>query len=137
MTCKNCGAQLPDGVTFCTNCGAAVEAPQPQAQPEPQPMYQQPQPTYAQPVAGAQPNLLVLGILSLAFLGGFFTSIVGMILGILGRKKGKAYIDQGGQLTGASKVGFILSKLGMIFGIIETIGVAIYIIVIIIAAIAS
>ena len=157
MICKNCGAQLPDGVAFCTNCGTAVEAPQqePQPQPQPQPaqpayqqpayqqpVYQQPQPVYqqpmyAQPVAGEQPNILVLGILSVAFLGGFFTSLVGMILGIVGRKKGKAYIAQGGTLTGKSKVGFILSKLGFIFGLIETIGVVIYIIVMIIAAIAG
>ena len=147
MICRHCGAQIPDNATFCTNCGNAVQQAQPQPQPQyqqpAQPQYQQPaQPQYQQPVyqqpyvqpAAAQPNILVLGILSLVFLGGFFTSIVAMILGIVGRKKGNAYIAQGGQLTGASKVGFILSKLGMIFGIIETVGVVVYIIVIIIAA---
>ena len=63
---------------------------------------QQPQP-YRAPV-GPQPNLLVFGILSLAI-----SAVVGIILGAIGRSKGNAYIAQGGTLTGASKVGFILS----------------------------
>ena len=70
--------------------------------------------TYQQ--VAPQPNLLVLGILSLVF-----TSIVGIILGAIGRKKGKAYIAQGGQLTGASKVGYILSLVGLILGIVVTV----------------
>ena len=81
---------------------------------------------YQQPVqqTSAQPNLLVFGILSLVF-----STIIGIILGAIGRKKGKAYIAQGGQLTGASKVGFILSKVGIILGIIATISLVIYIII--------
>ena len=35
MICKNCGAQLQDGMAFCTNCGCKLEAPAPQpAQPQ-------------------------------------------------------------------------------------------------------
>ena len=81
---------------------------------------------YQQPVqqTSAQPNLLVFGILSLVF-----STIIGIILGAIGRKKGKEYIAQGGQLTGASKVGFILSKVGIILGIIATISLVIYIII--------
>ena len=82
--------------------------------------YQQP---VQQPVS-AQPNLLVFGILSLVF-----SSIVGIILGAIGRKKGKAYIAQGGELTGASKVGFILCKVGIILGIVATIVIIIYAII--------
>jgi hypothetical protein len=63
-----------------------------------------------------QPNTLVFGILSLVF-----SVILGIIFGAIGRKKGKAYIAQGGTLTGASKVGFILSKVGLILSIIATI----------------
>ncbi len=77
----------------------------------------------------AQPNLLVFGILSLVFSG-----IVGLILAIVGRKKGKAFIEQGGTLTGASKVGYILSLVGMIFSIIAIVFIVIYIIIIIAAA---
>ena len=92
------------------------------------PQYQQyNQPTYQ--TALAQPNLLVFGILSLV-LG----SIVGIILGSIGRKKGKEFIAQGGTLTGASKVGFILSKVGVILGIITTIFLVIYIILMAVAA---
>ena len=71
-----------------------------------------------------QPNLLVFGILSLA-LGG----IVGIILGSIGRKKGNQYIFQGGNLTGQAKVGYILSKAGIIVSIISLVVIVIYIIV--------
>ena len=63
-----------------------------------------------------QPNILVFGILSLV-LGPLFA----IIFGSIGRKKGKAFIAEGGTLTGASKVGFILSKVGLILGIIALI----------------
>ena len=76
-----------------------------------------------------QPNTLTFGILSLVFCG-----ILGIIFGAIGRKKGKEFIAQGGELAGAAKVGFILSKVGVILGIIATIVIAIYLIVIIAAA---
>lgn len=51
MNCKNCGAPVPDGTGFCSNCGAKVEvaqqpaAQQPVQQPNPQqPIPQQPIP---------------------------------------------------------------------------------------------
>lgn len=78
-----------------------------------------------------QPNTLVFGILSLVF-----GSIVGIILGSVGRKKGKEFMAQGGELTGASKVGFILSKVGVILGIISTILIVLYIILIAAGAVA-
>ena len=60
--------------------------------------------------------------------------ILGIIFGAIGRKKGKEFIAQGGELAGSSKVGFILSKVGLILGIIATIVIAIYLIVFIAAA---
>ena len=48
--CKNCGAQLADGVAFCANCGQKTEAPAPQAAPQPAP---QPAPAPAAPAASA------------------------------------------------------------------------------------
>ena len=33
LTCKQCGAQIEDGVMNCTNCGAPIEAPVQQNQP--------------------------------------------------------------------------------------------------------
>ncbi len=69
-----------------------------------------------QPQASPQPNTLVFGILSLALCELF--GIFGIIFGAIGRSKGNRYVRQGGTLTGASKVGYILSLLGLIFGII-------------------
>lgn len=73
-----------------------------------------------------QPNTLTLGILSIVFAS--ITGIVGIILGAIGRKKGKEFLAQGGELTGAAKVGYILSLVGLILGIILTIFYVIYII---------
>ncbi len=75
-----------------------------------------------------QPNLLVYGILSIVF-----SSIVGIILGAIGRSKGKKYVAAGGTLTGASKVGYILSLVGIILGIIVTV----YVVILVVGAIAS
>lgn len=72
-----------------------------------------------------QPNLLVLGILSLVF-----SSVVGIILGAIGRSKGKKFVEAGGTLTGAAKVGYILSLVGIILGIVVTV----YIIIVAVAA---
>ena len=33
LTCKQCGAQVEDGVMNCTNCGVPIEAPVQQNQP--------------------------------------------------------------------------------------------------------
>ena len=48
MFCQSCGAQINDGGSFCSYCGAAQTYGQPQ--PQEQPMYQQPaRPMYQQP----------------------------------------------------------------------------------------
>ena len=49
MFCPKCGAQLPDGTTFCTNCGAALSQQEAPQQAAPQQTYQQPQQGYQQP----------------------------------------------------------------------------------------
>ncbi|MBR6271498.1 MAG: hypothetical protein IKR26_05025 [Lachnospiraceae bacterium] len=72
-----------------------------------------------------QPNTLVWGILSLAL-----CCFIGWIFGIVGRKKGSNYVKQGGTLTGASKVGYILSLVGIIVSIVSTIILIIYIAVV-------
>ena len=71
-----------------------------------------------------QPNTLVFGILGLVF-----GTVLGIIFGAIGRSKGKAYIARGGTLTGASKVGFILSKVALILGIIGVIVVILCLVV--------
>ncbi|MBP5271149.1 MAG: hypothetical protein ILO42_09355 [Clostridia bacterium] len=75
--------------------------------------------TYSTPLP-EQPNTLVWGILSLVF-----ETILGIIFGAIGLKKGKQFIAEGGTLTGASKVGYILSRVGLILGIISTVIVVI------------
>lgn len=104
---------------------------EPQAAPQPEypPQYPAPLPQYRyQPIQQTypQPFLLVFGILSLAI-----SFIPGIILGVIGRKKGNAYLAQGGVLTGASKVGYILSKAGIIVSIVVTVLVTLYILLVI------
>ena len=89
---------------------------------------------YQQPVqqpAAAQPSTLPFGIVSLILSCTLYGGIVGLILAIIGRKKGKEYVAQGGELTGASKVGFILCKVGLILSILAIVGAVIYTIVLI------
>lgn len=136
MFCPNCGTNAPDGAKACPNCGtflnAQPEAPVYQEAPAQQPIYN------AAPVSTVVYNttqILVFGILALALAGS--TGIVGIIFGILTKKKVNEYLGLGGQLTGKAKVGSILGKVGLILGIVMTVFWAIYITVIIIAAMAG
>ena len=59
MKCIKCGADLPDGSVFCTNCGAKLDAGQPaqtpsQPQAPAQPVAGQPAQTPSQPQAPAR-----------------------------------------------------------------------------------
>ena len=95
MFCGKCGASFGEGIRYCPRCGQAVD-----------------------PYAGKpQPNLLVWGILSLAF-AVFGPSFVGIIFAVIGRKKQEEY---DGILTGPSRVGAGLIKAGYITGIIMTV----------------
>lgn len=136
MFCPNCGTNAPDGAKACPNCGtflnAQPEAPVYQEAPAQQPIYN------AAPVSTVVYNttqILVFGILALALAGS--TGIVGIIFGILTKKKVNEYLGLGGTLTGKAKVGSILGKVGLILGIVMTVFWAIYITVIIIAAMAG
>lgn len=82
---------------------------------------------YNQPVSNQaqQPNTLVFGILSLALCS--FFGILSIIFGAIGRSKGNKFVRQGGTLTGASKAGYILSLLGIIFGIIALVSIVVII----------
>ena len=65
---------------------------------------------------------LVFGILSLVLSEG---GILGIIFGAIGKAKAKAFAEQnGGVLTGKAKVGKILSTLGLVFGIITLVCLA-------------
>lgn len=79
MVCQNCGAQNPDGVQVCANCGAALA----------------PVNTYGQPYYGAPAvpgkglaiASLVLGIISI-FLFPLITGLLAVILGGAAKSKG-------------------------------------------------
>lgn len=115
MYCTKCGAVADDNATVCPNCGQPLNAAQPQQQ-----VYQ---PT-VQP-AQPQPSILPWGILSVAFAE---LGILGIIFGAIGRSKAKNYP---GTLTGAAKVGAILSKVGLILGIVMTVFWVLYIIILV------
>ena len=125
MICSNCGATIPDGSTFCTNCGTAVAQAAPAAAPAPQPVYA------AQPASTIKTvtatTVMVWGILGLAFSE---SGLLGLIFSIIGRKKAKTFLLENGQLFGQAKVGGILSKVGLIVSIIMMVFWVIYIAVV-------
>lgn len=53
--CKNCGAQLEDSVTFCTQCGVRLSKPAPAPAPEAPPVSEPVFTTEAAPAAEASP----------------------------------------------------------------------------------
>lgn len=114
MTCKNCGANIPEGAQFCVNCGAPA--------PQPEPVYQQPVYTYEQS-APVEPSVsatsvLIFGILGLAFGWTGVSSLVGLIFSIIGLSKAKKYAAEVGELTGKAKIGKILSTIGLVVAIL-------------------
>ena len=135
MICKNCGAEIADGSTFCTQCGAPVQQEQPQQPQQPQ------QPVYTAAPAAQAPEgkpILILGILSLALNSIPYVGwIAGLICAIICAKKVKAYLAAGGQLTGAAKVGKILGTVGLIVSIVMAVVWFIVIIVAIVAAVGA
>ena len=104
MTCKNCGMEQQEGVAFCTNCGAPttteVAAPQ----------------QTADPGKGLGTASLIVGIISIV-LGNPVASVVGIILGSMGKKKSAAV----GVKNGSANIGVILSIIGLVVGIIACI----------------
>lgn len=117
---------------------------QPQAPVYEHPMYEQPAaPVYREPeatVVNEETNALgkatlIFGIIGLAFSLSFYMSFLGIIFSAIGRGKLKSYLASGGELAGKAKVGGILSKLGLIFGIILTAFFVIWLFVIIIGAV--
>ena len=101
MICSNCGAALSEGVTFCPNCGTAVNTASP-----------------AQPKTSVSPSkVLTFGILGLAFSE---FDILGIIFSAIGLKNAKLFLAENGALFGQAKVGRILAKVGLIVSIVYT-----------------
>ena len=134
MFCESCGALIPDGQSFCSNCGAAAPVqPAPQAAPQPvQPVQQyaqpvqQAQPVYVQPVVAipAQPRKssgmaiagLIMGIFALVLcwfpVVNWILGLLGLIFSIIGIAK------KNGGAKGAAIAGLILTILGAILSIV-------------------
>ena len=139
MFCESCGSQVPDGQSFCSNCGAPVvqAAPQPAAQPA-QPVYQQPVAQPVQPVVQVQPVVvqaaqpapaakssglaiagLIMGIFTLIFC---WVPVVGFILGVLGLIFSIAGIaKKNGGAKGAAIAGLIMTIIGAIISVVLTV----------------
>jgi TM2 domain-containing membrane protein YozV len=107
--CVRCGAQIPDGINFCGNCGTPAPGPMPgQPNPPPQPYYGQPQPGYQIPGAEKKVVAGILGILlgSLGihkfYLGytqaGIIQLVIGLctvgISGVIGLVEGIIYLTR-------------------------------------------
>ncbi len=152
MLCPCCGKEIPDNLSFCTECGAALngsmqaqetaadstdttaasapeqvvnDLPQTAEQVSPAPestVYTQPE----NPGKTLGIISLVLGIISFTCCGSFVTGIVGIILGFMGRSKSK----QAGLSNGMATAGLILSALAVIIALIALV---IYIVMCIIA----
>ena len=112
MFCPNCGKQIPDGLAFCSECGASLKD---TAQ---QPVYDQ-QPAYQQPVQAApEVNTSPAMVLSIVALALAELGIPGLILAIIARKKVKACQAAGAPLAGKLKVANILSRVALILSIV-------------------
>lgn len=144
MICNNCGTQFEDGSAFCPNCGTAATQPvndyAQQAVPV-QPVYgyaQQPvqpvQPVYQAAVSGnpeEAKSCMITGIIAAALSCTFIASFMGIVFGIIGLNKTKAYTEKYGQYTAKIRVGKYCSIGGIAFGGFMTLYAIIYLIAII------
>ena len=117
MFCKQCGTNIPDDTKFCPNCGSAVE----ETAIQPAEVA-----AVAKPVAGNSTEVLVWGIIGLAFACSFFMSFLGIIFSAIAKKKAKGYESTYGLVSGKARIGKNLAKAGFIVSIILTVLCAVY-----------
>ena len=127
MYCNYCGAELNENASFCPNCGEQFKLNLP---------VEVQAPATAAPAADEPSStpILVLGIIAAAASD---FGIPGIVLGAIGRKKAKAYLEKKGEIKGKALVGSILSKVGLILGIVMTVFWTMYITFIIAFVIAA
>ena len=136
MYCKSCGSELPENGSFCPNCGAPVEAAAPTGTRESANTYENSLDYATVTVTSIDPgSILTKGILAMVFAGA--TGFLGIVFGAQGKRLAAQYYAEGGQPSGKAKTGQILSKVGFGLGLGLTILYAVYISILIIAAIAA
>jgi len=105
MFCNKCGANLPDGTTFCPNCGAPMQNGYQQNGYQ-QNGYQQP---VSQPGKGLAIAAMILGIISF-FCFPAITGALGIIFGAVAKSKGY----RGGMAT----AGIVCGVIGIVLWLI-------------------
>ncbi|MBO4422703.1 MAG: zinc ribbon domain-containing protein [Clostridia bacterium] len=125
MICKKCGAEILEGSVFCTECGTPVEQVKEAAEQAAETVTAEAAAEVAEAVPAQNDTpILVLGIVSLAvtLVSCGSLGLVGMILGIVAMVKAKKFAEAGGVLEGKAKVGKILGIVGLVIGILATVG---------------
>lgn len=124
MRCASCGGEVPEGASFCPNCGVRLEGrPAPGTLPEGLPAGS-PSSGYVQPPAAVVPAqtdggavaALVIGIASF-----FVCPLVGGIVAIvLGRSSERRIAASRGALTGEglARAGVILGWINVVLGVL-------------------
>jgi len=137
MFCKNCGSQLSDDAKFCEYCGTPIEVAEDVQTNTPEPEFIQTEPTSSQARAVNDPSLPSLGSIlgfGIASVATCEFGIPGIIFGAIGKSKAKQVLNGGGALGGQGKAGNIMSKVGLIIGIVMTVIWTIYVLIVGIAA---
>ena len=136
MYCSNCGAQNPDGATFCTNCGSSLS---------PQSASVQASAVSATPISVETETMrkkattaMILGIIACVVAWYPVISIAAIILGAMAISKAKqvkAYYETiAQQRPGTALAGKITGIVGLVGGIIMTVVYLAYFAVIVLVA---
>lgn len=127
MKCTICGAELAENATFCEKCGAIID----NSANEQEVVASESVVDAAQdPGKGLGIASLICGILSLVGFG-CLPGVIGVILGFISKKKSAAV---GLEAAKPTKIGIILSIIGIVLGILAAILAIIIIVIIMIAA---
>ena len=126
MYCGKCGANVPDGNVFCSNCGAPVSgsADQPSsfpgAQPVPVIMVNQPAPVRSNGIAIVGLVFSIIGLCAfwIPYFGLCFAGL-GLIFSIIGVAKKNA-------VKGAAITGLVLSIVAVFLGFVLLLGIGTY-----------
>ncbi len=120
MYCNKCGAEIAENSQFCSNCGQIIESPV---------KNKTAASTYKGPLGNPTP-VLVWGILGLAFACTLFLSFLGIIFSAIGLGKARSFMEFCGAGSKQATIGRNLARAGLIVGIIFTVFLVLFIILI-------